>query len=136
MTTITCGMNKMEVFWRLLPDDFQARQGATIKATMCPEINSYENYGPVPKTDSSIAGAGQGKVRNPKVGPWGRPTDPPSLAGWYVLSQTPLGSSATLRRGGLAPYGARIKRELMQQSFFAAVTADSANSRARNAPCQ
>jgi hypothetical protein len=29
--------------------DFQAGHRATSKATMCPEINRYDNYGPVPK---------------------------------------------------------------------------------------
>ena len=31
--------------------DFRVDLRATIKATMCPEINRCENYGPVPKTE-------------------------------------------------------------------------------------
>ena len=68
MPTITSGVNKMPLFQRMLCSHFRARQGATSKATMCPEINSYENYGPVPKTEPcrpSIAG----KSRQSKIGP-------------------------------------------------------------------
>jgi hypothetical protein len=39
----------MRLFQRLPCDNLWAGHGVTSKATMCPEINRYENYGPVPK---------------------------------------------------------------------------------------
>jgi hypothetical protein len=46
---ITCGINKMDLLQWIPRAPFRAGQRATSKATMCPGINGYENYGPVPK---------------------------------------------------------------------------------------
>src|SRR5262249_12623550 len=51
MSTMNCGINKMALSRPLLCDDCRAGLRATSKATMCPEINAYENYVPIPKTN-------------------------------------------------------------------------------------
>jgi hypothetical protein len=48
---MTSGINKMKPFRRTPFADAQVALRATSKATMYPEINRYENYVPVPKTD-------------------------------------------------------------------------------------
>src|SRR5262249_40832822 len=58
VTFITSGINKMKLFRRIPDGDFRTGQGATSKATMCPEINRYENYGPVPKAEPIVYYAG------------------------------------------------------------------------------
>ena len=46
------GINKIELFLWITCRDSRAGLQATSKATMCPEINRYENYGPVPTRTS------------------------------------------------------------------------------------
>jgi hypothetical protein len=48
MTTAACGINKMREFERVRCGDLGPGEGATREATMCPEINRYEDFRPVP----------------------------------------------------------------------------------------
>jgi hypothetical protein len=49
----------MELFLRITGRGFLAGLRATSKATMCPEINRYEDYGPLPKTDPMLIVVGR-----------------------------------------------------------------------------
>jgi len=60
MLKITFGINKMELSRRLPCGNVLAGLQATSKATMCPEINGYENYGPVPKAEPMLVVEGHG----------------------------------------------------------------------------
>ena len=49
MQSMTHGISRIGVALGYAYSGFPSRPRATIKATMCPEINRYENYAPVPK---------------------------------------------------------------------------------------
>jgi len=61
---IARGINKMELFRRIHCGNLLAGLQATSKATMCLEINRYENYVPIPKQTwcTPYQGLGEPKI--------------------------------------------------------------------------
>jgi hypothetical protein len=65
---ITCGINKMDLLQWIPRAPFRAGQRATSKATMCPGMNGYENYGPVPKAEPMLIADRRGGRSNSRQG--------------------------------------------------------------------